>query len=395
MSSVATERRGRCAICGSRTLDLVADLPGLPLTGFFVPAPPKERPVGVDQRLLMCGECGHGQLEQIIAPSILYGDDYGFRTESGERSPSDELIAILDEIAPGKRFGCVLDIGCNDLYLLKQLRGRADALVGIDPIWEGKEHENTEPDIQAVGGNVAAIDLAARIAPRPDLIVCSHTLEHIQDPLGVLRQLMEFAEDGALFLFQSPSLDDMVRETRFDLVFHEHVQYFSCASFLTLIDAVGGRYVMHRESHRHKATLSVAFSKSTETSTAQANIPHYSSRDAVLAFQEFIRQVAMTRDALNSQRAGRAYGYGAAGALETLAYHMDDDFSALAAILDDAPGKRGLYYPTLTPQIVASEDVSDIGESVVMITAVDSGPQIMKRLSAEAPRQIIYPFHLR
>lgn len=99
---------------------------------------------GTNQQLLICTKCGHTQLAGQLAISEVYGDSYSFRTSvsATARRGTSFLLAMLDEIAAGKHFNCAIDIGCNDLYLLKQLEGRAKVWVGIDPLWASKEEQS-------------------------------------------------------------------------------------------------------------------------------------------------------------------------------------------------------------------------------------------------------------
>jgi hypothetical protein len=104
--------RKQCAICGEN-LKKVIDLPELPLTDTFCREPVENPLKGVDQRLLFCSGCGHGQLETQIASEFLYGANYCFRTSTSStaRQGTQFFLSVLDEVAPEQHFKCVLDLG--------------------------------------------------------------------------------------------------------------------------------------------------------------------------------------------------------------------------------------------------------------------------------------------
>src|SRR5438067_242512 len=227
-----------CSVCGGRDLQSLMELPGLPLTDLpWQEEPIAELPAGIDQRMLVCRDCGHGQLAHQVDPAFLYGgSNYTYRTDSSAMSAQavSFFLSLLEELAPGRHFRCALEVGCNDLHLLKRLEGSAHERVGIDPIWRGREHEREDDTIGVIGGTVEEVDLKSELPERPDLIIARHTIEHMARPAAVVEQLVEAAAPDALFLFEQPRLESLVRRLRFDQVFHQHYQYFSLSSIRRL-----------------------------------------------------------------------------------------------------------------------------------------------------------------
>ncbi len=391
--SVVLARRAQCSICGGR-LEAAVDLPGLPLTDTYCRESVKNPFPGLDQRLLFCPDCGHGQLETQIAPQILYGANYCFRTSASAtaRKGTAFFLSALDQVAPGRRFRCVLDLGCNDLFLLDQLKGRADVRVGIDPVWNDRESDREDSSIMVFGSSIEDVDLK-NLPERPDLVVCRHTLEHIFDPFAVLSSLLESVSPDALFLFEVPGFDGLLGRFRFDQVFHQHLQYFSLGSFKRLLQRVGAGYLLHRENYHDWGAMAVAFTRSGDTTERSPTTAHRPLAEIQTRYQLFRDQMRATRAVLDSLNGEKIYGYGAAQMLPVLAYHLDTDLGQLAAILDDDPQKDGIGYWNLPVRVILSGRAQDIAASSVLITAIDNVQQIMARLLPMRPRHILYPFH--
>lgn len=390
----AIARRSRCAVCAG-SLELAMDLPGLPLTETYCRQPVPNPTPGIDQKLLFCPACGHGQLEAQIAPEVLYGTNYVFRTSASAtaRKGTQFFLSVLDEVAPGRKFRCVLDLGCNDLFLLSQLKDRAEVRIGIDPVWRGRESEREDQTIIVHGGNIEEVPLS-KLPAKPDLVVCRHTLEHIADPIKVLNLLMQVAAPDALFIFEVPGFDGLVSRFRFDQVFHQHLQYFSLASFLRMLRTVGANFLMHRENFHDWGAMAVAFTRSAPDKPAEPDRPQPELETIIRRYGQFRRQLAATREVLAELRGARIYGYGAAQMLPVLAYHMGTDLSELVAVLDDDPEKDGIGYWNLPVKVMSSARATDLLESAVLITAIDNVQPIMAKLLANRPRHIVYPFHL-
>ena len=255
----------RCALCGIAGLESVARFPGLPLSGRFVPEQPATIPPGIDQELLWCQECGHGQLRNQIAPAILYDVEYAFRTSESARARvgTSFFLDVLDEFAASDGYSCAIDVGCNDFFFLQELGDRAQTRVGIDPIWAGREDE-VESGIEVIGTTVEDADLKTRLDHPPDLIALRHTIEHIDDPLGMVQILADAAADDAIFLFETPGFDALVRRNRFDQIFHQHVQYFTIGSLRRMMESVGLEYLGHRENYHDFGAFAAVFRKSAK-----------------------------------------------------------------------------------------------------------------------------------
>ena len=386
-------RRDCCAVCGNEDLHVALDLPSLPLTDTFTRSAAPVYVPTPDLKLLLCRSCGHGQLQAQVAPEILYGNEYHFRTGASAvaRSGTAFFVDNLRRVAPSKRFRHVLDIGCNDLYLLRQLSDDCELRTGIDPLWIGRE-DQAEEGIRVIGATVEDIDLTSVLECPPDLIVCRHTLEHIWDPRRVLEQLLEVASEETLFLFEVPSLDPLLARFRIDQVFHQHLQYFSVHSICKLISDVGAQYLSHAVNFHDWGAMVVAFRKGGLTPTDASSDAGMCTVEAFESVREvFQQQMVAASRTLHLLAEPKVYGYGAAQMLPVLAYHLGTDLSMLSAVLDDDPSKDGLRYSNLPLEVRSAGEAGDLQDSAVLITAVDNVKPIMEKLLSKRPKCILYP----
>jgi len=389
MNSEIVEHRKHCVICRKLAMPIV-NFPNLPLTDSYSIAPISNPLMGVDQTLLYCESCGHGQLEALIAPSVLYGTNYCFRTSdsSTARKGTEFFISVLNEVAPKRKFRCILDLGCNDLFLLNLLKGRTTHRVGIDPVWTGRENEREDKSIQLFGMNFEDVDLS-QFPEKPDLIVCRHTLEHIVNPVEVVKSLINIAADDAIFIFEVPGFDGLTQRYRFDQIFHQHAQYFSLASFLKMLGVAGGRHLLHRYNFHDWGAMAVAFTKGS--AAANLEVKRWSIRDIVDRYEIFKTQMQTAGSLLKSNSSEVIYGYGAAQMLPVIGYHMKTDFSELVAIIDDDDFKDGIGYWNLPVKVISGKKVRNLEESLVLITAIDNIKPILTRLMNNRPKSIILP----
>lgn len=389
--SIINERKF-CSACRGPTKGII-NLPMLPLTGIYVSSPEDCRYAGFDQSFSLCERCGQGQLTNVIDPAILYDETYAHRSSQSPiaRSGNDFFHEYLKELANGRRFKRVLEVGCNDIYLLSQLEAISDELIGIDPIWL-KEKAPIRNKIRVIGGFIENFDIERDLGGRPDLVISAHTVEHIEDPAEQIRQLVNCASDDALFLIEVPSLDTLVDIGRFDQIFHQHLNYFSLHSFLFLIDSMGCSYIGHRFNFNYwGGTLLISFSKKRTLSrvpTAQKQ-----NRESILRrFENFKNHLTTVKDSIiHLKDAGeKIVGFGAAQMFPILNYHMRD-VCLLDVIYDDNTSRSGKYFPHMTIPIMQTPTTSTFEDKVTVVLALDSVRPIVQRLIDLKARRIIVP----
>lgn len=390
-----------CGACGASGLQRAFDLPAFPLTGIFVPHGTPARDDDLfDQAVDLCPACGHMQLVTRVPPSRLYGQGYANRSANchATSGASAFLMTWLDRLLDGRKADCLLEIGCNDLTMLRVAASRAKQAVGIDPVWLDTPLPADLPDgLSIIGNFIENVDFAADLPAAPDVIFSTHNLEHINFPQTQFARLLDSAAPGALLVIEVPDSDAMVRKGRFDQVFHQHVHYFGLSSFLAFFEAIGAEYVTHAyDRHNWGGSLLIVARKPggapLPAGIAQPRpqlVPAFTTAQVAQRFGAFQRRMADFMDVLNDFD-GPLYGYGAGQMVPSVAYHLASDLSCLTAILDDSADRHGLSYPRPAVPIAAPGSV-DLAEAGVVILALDGVRPIMNRLRDLRPRQIFIP----
>lgn len=383
-----------CHVCGSDQLEVIFEAPSLPLTGIYLPKNSSEILPTFDQMFMFCKECGHGQLRHLIAPSVLYDETYTHRTSTSPIATkgNDFFYEQLLKIIKDRKFKTLLEVGCNDLYLLQKTQGLALKKIGVDPIWIGRDHE-LNSSTKVLGRFIEQIDLINDVGSRPDLVISAHTFEHIQDFYGQMSALVELADDGCLFVIEIPSFDSMVKQRRFDQVFHQHIQYTSLSSMRHLVSRLGCSFLGHTFNYGYwGGTLIFWFEKTGKN--LNPGLEGFQMLNLKSIKKNFIDFKLIAQESLNQAMELKevCYGFGAAQMLPILAYHMNSSLDFMDSILDDNLDRCGNYLPGIAPPI-RSNDV-DIRDAAVMITALDSTRVVLKRLLENSPRRIIIPINI-
>ena len=373
----------RCAVCSSENLIEIIDLPLLPLTGLYFPNKKLAKDSSLhDQGLNQCQDCGHAQLRNAIDPKEVYNQTYTHRSSGSSisRNGNDYLYRYINNNYKINKKTKLLELGCNDGYLLEKLSENALSSCGIDPIWLDRDPPIYEK-FKIFGGFANEISKVLNPVFKPNLVVSAHTFEHTVSIFEELKCAVDYADDNADFIIEMPSFDTLIRLRRFDQVFHQHIQYISEASISKLVERLNCELIdIHYNFNYWGGTVIFAFRKSLPK-ISQKISPKTINKSLI---NESLKDFNNFKNILEKQISFHKviYYLGAAQMLPILHYHIGKYIPKVSGILDDNESRIGKFLPSLEEIETLSFD--DLGEQDLysagfVIGAVDSSRAIIKR----------------
>jgi SAM-dependent methyltransferase len=192
-------------------------------------------------RVCLCEQCGLVMLDEIVPPDIQFRD-YHYLTSAS--APLVEHFAALARecqargwVARGTK---VLDIGANDGTLLNELRKLGACPLGIDPagpaVRKARQHGITV--LPEFFSDAAAEQLASRFGTF-GLITGTNVFAHVDDVKDFLAGVTRLLAPGGVVIMEFAHLLDVVGRQQFDVIYHEHVSYFSLRPLLPLFAQCG------------------------------------------------------------------------------------------------------------------------------------------------------------
>lgn len=390
------DRRTSCRVCGRLSEDALFILPEFPMTEIYVKTKVKERLGFVDQSFHICSRCGHAQIANVIDLELQYGNSEQFYFRASEsatgRESANFFIDFLNSVVRKKHFRNIVEVGCNDMYVLNALKSKAEKLIGIDPVLRGKEKEYTNDSVVAIGDFLENVHLDNDV----DIVLCKDTLEHVSEPVRFLKGIVDIAKSDTMFVFQFPLLETMLSGCRFDQVFHQHLNYFSMRSIIFMLNSLGCELLDYKININHWGMILIAFRKSKKRSKYADGFPKITRSHVLERYRIFKNNMRATNDRINSLKGEKIYGYGAALMLPALSYYLGNDFTSFECIIDDDKNKAGLSYINLPVNIRHTQEIYDIHSSIVVVTAVstmNNTRRILVKLTDLNPKQIIVPMN--
>ena len=212
-----------CRLCDGKTHN-VLDLGWTPLANALCDEPTLNVP-RYPLALARCDKCGHFQLPVRVDQKELFPPTYPYASgaSASMRAHLDEVARLVAERVPAG--GRVLEIGCNDGYLLGQLCNYGLGVVGVDPAASTGAVERY-PIIREPWGE--------RELPvgGVDAIVALNVFAHVADLGRSIDQCAEALKPGGFLMFEVGYFPAMVEQNVFDTIYHEHLDYHTLAALV-------------------------------------------------------------------------------------------------------------------------------------------------------------------
>lgn len=396
---IQTQKFTECSACGSTTLKEICALPKFPHIGIYLKDRKKEDAYPeIDNALTYCADCGHVQLGYAVDQKFLYSAEFQHKTSqsASARQANEFLFSFVKKVTGGRRLSHVVEIGCNDTFLLQLLETVSDRLFGLDPILAGKEKEflASVPDASRkkygiIGEFIENADFKSQIGAAPDLVVSNFVFEHIKSPRLVLEKAFQRVSDETVFVIGVPGTEFVVDNGRFDQLSHQHYQQFTVESFHSMLNRLGAKIIDTTVNYTNWGQIVVAFSRGDGKARAVAK-PRYGFEEILASKDRFHRSLDIFKQNLRVCGGRRkVYGYGAAQNFPILNYFAGG-FENFQIILDDHPLRQDSFYPRLPYTI--EKPVERYEGCAAAITGPDYGRVLMKRTAELGFDQIVMPF---
>ncbi len=386
----------RCAACQKQELFLGIELGRLPISNELNDESgilPEFYPL----QLFICRNCSLGQAPSSILPDRLFSD-YRYLSSvsstflSHARDFCDDLIKNKT-ISPGD---LVIEIACNDGYLLQNFLNTDFKILGIEP------SINVGQVAASLGipiiNDFFGVTLASKIVAEhghPRLVIANNVLAHVPNIRDFVEGLSILCGPSTLISIENPSILNILRDNQFDTIYHEHFSYLSCNSVdylatkfglklfkLDQLETHGGsnRYWLTRQSLDRSKNLLQELAREKllglfdENSWREAE---YRKQNTLVEFKTWLIDC--------KKRGETVFGYGAAAKASTLLNAAKVDTDLLPKICDLSAEKVGRFMPAEDFEIISYSDFIDCKPDNVIVFPWNILEEISKQIIGNWP----------
>lgn len=232
-----------CRMCKSNRLYRFLDLgPMPPADQFLLESQLTEPEISYPLEVYLCDDCGLVQLGYVVAPEILYQNDYPYESSTTEAGRV-HWQAFAKEVVKRCELtenALVVDIGSNVGVLLKAFSEHGMRVVGVDPAPNIVKIAN-DAGIETICDFFGARSVHEILSSKgpAHLITTTNVFAHVDDLHTLMHAIGSLLSEHGVFIFEVPYFPELVKDLEYDTIYHEHLSYFSVKPLVPFFASLG------------------------------------------------------------------------------------------------------------------------------------------------------------
>ncbi len=382
-----------CRACANPLSTLFVDLGLQPISNAFRTAEESTAPeTFYPLRAYVCDVCKLVQLQDFTARETHFHGDYiyfsSFATSWLEHARRFVETAIprfsLDENSQ------VVEIASNDGYLLQYFVERGIPSFGVDPA------ANCAAAAKARGVQAVVDFFGCKTAERlrengqgADLIVANNVLAHVPDLNDFVSGLAILLKPEGTVTAEFPHLLELIANTQFDTIYHEHYSYLSGLALMPLFARHRLKTVDVERLSTHGGSLRLYLQHESAVAAPEAAVGRLieeecaAGLDRMETYKSFGERTKAAKRALlelliSLKDAGKTIvGYGAPAKGNTLLNYCGIGTDFLDYTVDRNPAKQGRILPGTGIPVLRPEAIYETKPDYVLVLPWNIQDEIM------------------
>lgn len=226
-----------CNICSSNTIKKIINLGIHTPADTFLSKKKKELKVPkIQLTCFYCKNCLNIQLKKIIKKEFRYNKvQYSYTSSNSKISRkywNNYYFYIKKKIKKNKNN--ILEIGANDGYLINKFKKKNnlfayEASKAMSAILKKNKINTKNEFFEEIPGHTLKKDINFY-----DIIICNNVLNHCHKLLTFFKNIHLLLSENGFFSLEVPYSPWMIINKKFEIIYLEHINYFSLTSILRL-----------------------------------------------------------------------------------------------------------------------------------------------------------------
>jgi len=366
----------KCRHCGTPLTHTFLDLGFAPPSNAYLSKedlskPEKYYPLNIK----VCDHCWLVQTEDYAQADELFSPDYAYfsSTSTGWLEHAKRYSQQMTEMLKLNSSSHVIEIASNDGYLLKNFVEAGIPCLGIEPTdsTANAAEKWGIPVLREFFGENLGKQFAQE-GKQADLIAGNNVYAHVPDINDFTKGLKAALKPEGTITLEFPHLMQLIKQTQFDTVYHEHFSYLTLYTVSQVFQAAGLRVWNVEELPTHGGSLRVygchqegsrTTTNSVDVILKQEKVEGLQTLETYKTFQKRADQVKnnVLQFLIEQKQAGKKVAaYGAAAKGNTLLNYAGVKPDLLPFVCDAAEAKQGRYMPgshipILSPKAIDQE----------------------------------------
>ena len=388
----------KCRHCNTEVTLVLVDLGSAPpsnayLTRLTLRRPEKWFPL----KVLVCEYCWLVQAESYSRAAELFNDEYAYYSSFSDQwlLHAKTYVSVMCE-----RFGLtpasqVVEVASNDGYLLQFVKALGIPCVGIEPT-AGTAAAARSKGIETIE-EFFGVSLANKLlaeGKQADLITANNVLAHVPEINDFVSGFRLLLKTTGIATFEFPHLLQLISNSEFDTIYHEHFSYLSFTTVQQILTKNGLEVFDVEELGSHGGSLRVFAQRSGFGSQLLSrNVANLVQRELEAGihtpkyYAGFQARAEVVKNEflgflVNAKRDGKTVvAYGAAAKGNTLMNYAGVRADLISFVVDRNPAKQGRYMPGSRIPIVPESHLIGLRPDFIVILPWNLRDEVMAQLA--------------
>jgi methylation protein EvaC len=312
---------------------------------------------------------------EYVDPPLMFNDEYVYRGSMSQTMR--EHFAEFSDILVGGAFDSpipkMLEIGSNDGVFLKNWP--TDSTVAVEPCGNFAK-ETTDMGYKTYNKfwDVKLAEQIMMVDGKRDIIFAANCICHIPDLDEAFKAVNLLLNDNGVFIFEDPSLAEVINNNSYDQIYDEHPHVFSVIALDNLLNKQGLEIVKVDNLPVHGGSNRI-YAMKKGVALIDQSVEENKSYERVLGlddFQTFLRfakRVEQSKEDLVKlltkckEQGKKVISYGASSKSTTIFNYCGIGPELLSYITDTTPEKQGklspgVHIPVISPEQGFNETVN-------------------------------------
>lgn len=328
--------------------------------------------------------------------------DYSYTSDNSQTAIAHwrEFSGKVNTLGTGNQ-SVVLEIGSNDGYLCSLIMEKFPNTYGVDTseFMSGLASKRGVNTLTYTFSNDSAKLILEKTGPA-NIVIANNVLNHANDPIDFLKGVVQIMDKDGIFIFEVPYWLDQFVNKRFDMIYHEHVSYFTVKALSHMFSLVGLKMLEVDIVDFHGGSLRITACKVTsglnETPRAKLHIHNEDSAGIYnpAQYAKFMQDISMQRSVLleklhhlhQVEDDFSVFGIGASAKGNTFLNYYGLNSTFMKAVTDASLFKIGKYTPVTRIPIQDDKVISSVPKPFVLTLSWNIGAELKRKLLGINPR---------
>lgn len=383
-----------CRACHAEIIPFLS-LGKMPLVNSFIKQEEIADEKKYDLTVGFCPRCYLVQLLDIIPPEELFRNYVYFSSTSKSFVEHCGEIGgrLISKLSLGSN-SVVLEIASNDGVQLRFFKDRGMRVLGVDPARNIAEaaNKNGIPTIAEFFNHKLAKKLKKELEIEADLVFGANVLAHVPEIVDFVKGVEVILKPKGTAVFEFPYLKGLM-ENKFDIIYHEHVFYYSLMALKNLFRSAGLEIYDVEMTPMQGGSLMIFVSHPNRFALAE-NLRRLIDQemrggfDRIGAYQRIGASINLLKEDLVSLLAKlksqnkKIIAYGAPAKGNVLLNYFGIGKNYLQFMVDKSPHKQGLRAPGTHLPIYSTDKIYEEKPDYLLVLCWNITEEILEEFDA-------------